>query len=193
MEQIFLKYRPAKETSGHPRIMKKDGRSTITTKGKNPRPMTNSTKMLFTFTLCAFILNACCPTEGRSHIPLASPSASAVTLPETESPPAQPPNLATPVSQEPAAGICGSFEGEWVVITVNPDIPDPRCAIINPDQMLKVVNGRQVTLQVSIADMTTTIEPGGEHTFDTPFGQYLAPGVHLIEVNPCCGASLLLK
>ena len=36
--------------------------------------------------------------------------------------------LATPYAQEPAAGICASFEGEMVTVSLNPDIPDPRCA-----------------------------------------------------------------
>jgi hypothetical protein len=155
--------------------------------------MTNFIKMLYIFALCAFILTACRPSEGSSQSPLASPSTTSTTFPEKVNSPSQTPNLATPVSQEPAAGICGGFEGELVVITIYPDIPDPRCAIIKPNQMLKVVNSRQETLQVSIANMTATIDPGGEHLFNVPFGQYLASGVHLIEVKPCCGASLWLK
>lgn len=155
--------------------------------------MMNPTKKLSIFALCAFILTACRPSESSSQSPLASPSASSTTLPEKLNPPSQTPNLATPISQEPAAGICGGFEGDLVVITIYPDIPDPRCAIIKPNQMLKVVNSRQETLQVSIANMTTTIDPGSEYLFSVPFGQYLAPGVHLIEVKPCCGASLWLK
>ena len=155
--------------------------------------MTNFIKILSIFVLCSFILTACRPSESISQSPLASPYASSTTFPEKVVPPSQTPNLATPVSQEPAAGICGGFEGELVVITIYPDIPDPRCAIIKPEQMLKVVNSRQETLQVSIANMAATIDPGGEHLFNVPFGQYLAPGVHLIEVKPCCGASLWLK
>jgi hypothetical protein len=153
----------------------------------------NSIKWLCMLVMGTVILAACVSFEGSNQNPTGSPHASSTPSLETESVPTKTPSLATPVSQEPAAGICGSFEGEWVVITIYPDIADPRCTIITPNQMLKVVNQRQETIQVSIANMEATIEPGGEHTFDTPFGQYLAPGVHLIEVKPCCGASLWLK
>jgi hypothetical protein len=149
-------------------------------------------------TLCmlitgAVILAACLSFEGRIQNPSSSPPASSTTSLETESVPTKIPSLATPVVQEPAAGICGSFDGEWVVITIYPDIPDPRCAIITPDQMLKVVNQRQETIQVFIGNLEATIEPGSEYAFNMPFGEYLAPGVHLLEVKPCCGASLWLK
>jgi predicted small lipoprotein YifL len=155
--------------------------------------MANFVKAFCMLILCVLTLAACRSIEGNHQGPLESPLASTTTVQETETVPSQTPGLATPYSQEPAAGICGSFEDEVVVITINPDIPDPRCVIIAPDQILKVVNNRQETLQVSIANMEATIEPGSEHTFNVPFGQYLAPGVHLIEVKPCCGASLWLK
>jgi hypothetical protein len=74
-------------------------------------------------------------------------------------------------------------------------MPDPRCVIIQPDQMLKVVNGLPETVTGSIANMGATIEPGGKPAFNLPFGHYLAPGgVHTIYSNLCCGgASLWLK
>jgi hypothetical protein len=155
--------------------------------------MTNSVNILSIFTLCGFILAACHSSEGSTQSHLASPFARSTTLPEMVSPPSQTPHLATLVFQQPAAGIRNGSEGELVVITIYPNIPDQRCAIIAPDQILKVVKSRRETLQVSIANMETTIEPGSEHTFNVPLGQYLAPGMHLIEVNPCCGASLWLK
>jgi hypothetical protein len=154
--------------------------------------MKKSIKTLCMLITGAVILTACLSFGGRIHEPTGLPPASS-TFPEKETLPTQSPNLATPISLEPAAGICGSFEGKWVVITIYPDIPDPRCAIIAPDQMLKVVNSRQETLRVSIGTMEAMIEPGDEHTFDIPFGQYLAPGVHRIGVDPCCGAELWLQ
>jgi len=101
--------------------------------------------------------------------------------------------LATPYAQEPAAGICASFEGEMVVVTLNPDVPDPRCSKVRPDQKLSVINKTQNTLEVSIGRFTASLEPGAETKFDTPFGEYLAPGVHQLLVSPCCGPELWLE
>lgn len=106
--------------------------------------------------------------------------------------PTQPLLLATPVSQEPAAGICASFDGETVEIRINADIPDPRCTRVTPGQRLKVINATAGRVQVHIGPYDAAIEPGGEHLLDTTFGEYLAPGVHLLQVQPCCGPELWL-
>lgn len=99
---------------------------------------------------------------------------------------------ATPYADSPAAGICGSFEGEWVTITIYPDIPDPRCANIRPEQMLEVVNMREEILIVKIHYLEAEILPGESHRFEIPFGDLLLPGVHQVSVEPCCGATLVL-
>jgi hypothetical protein len=104
----------------------------------------------------------------------------------------QPLTLSTPYAQEPAAGICASFEGEVVTINLYADISDPRCSQVRPDQILTVSNQTQVILEVSIGNFKDSLKPGASHTFDTPFGEYLAPGVHLLQVTPCCGAELVL-
>jgi hypothetical protein len=105
----------------------------------------------------------------------------------------QPNTLATPYAQEPATGICASFEGEVVTVTLNPDIPDPRCSKVRLDQKLNVINRTQNTLEISIGSFTSSLEPGAETLFDTPFGEYLPPGVHQLLVSPCCGAELWLE
>jgi len=48
--------------------------------------------------------------------------ASPATLPL----PSPTPELATPSSMEPAAGICGEAGGPVVTIALHPDVPDPR-------------------------------------------------------------------
>jgi hypothetical protein len=101
--------------------------------------------------------------------------------------------LATPYAQQPAAGICASFDSSIVTITINPDIPDPRCAKIKPDQTLAVVNNTQDPLLVTIGKYAASVEPGEKTMFATPFGEYLAPGVHQLQVSPCCGAELWLE
>ena len=101
--------------------------------------------------------------------------------------------LASPVSQEPAAGICGAIEAAEVTITIYPDIPDPRCAIVRPEQRLRIVNSTAIPLQVSLAAFRAEIGPGAGYTFDLPLGEFLAPGVHSVQVLPCCGPELWLK
>jgi hypothetical protein len=101
--------------------------------------------------------------------------------------------LATPYAQEPAAGICASFEGQMVTVSINPDIPDPRCSKIQADQKLTIINRTQNSMEVSIGRFTDRIEPGAQTIIDTPFGEYLAPGIHQLKVSPCCGAELWLE
>ena len=101
--------------------------------------------------------------------------------------------LATPYSQQPAAGICASFEGQVVTVTLNTEIPDPRCAKVTADQILTVINNTQNTLQIAIGRFTSSLAPGEKATIDTQFGEYLAPGVHQLQVSPCCGAELWLE
>jgi hypothetical protein len=101
--------------------------------------------------------------------------------------------LATPYSDVPAAGICAEAEDPVVVVTIHPDIPDPRCTRVRPDQTLKVVNQTDGQIQILIGTFEATLEPGAAAVFDVPFGEYLAPGVHLVQVQPCCSPTLWLE
>jgi len=100
---------------------------------------------------------------------------------------------ATPYADTPAAGICGAIEGELVTMTINPDVPDPRCVVVRPDQRLQVVNGREDSITVSLFTLSAQIDPGQQVTFDATFGELLLPGVHLLEVSACCGGALWLQ
>ncbi len=100
---------------------------------------------------------------------------------------------ATPAAKSPAAGICGAWEGNVVTFTIRPDIPDPRCGQALPDQKLRVVNGREEVIRASIGLFAADIEPGGEYIFDEPLGNYLMPGVHVVQISPCCSPELILK
>ncbi len=106
---------------------------------------------------------------------------------------AEPYPLATPASQLPAAAICASFEGSLVTITIFSGYPDPRCATVRPDQTLQIVNRTPVPIQVHLGTFDASLEPGADHTFRVPFGKYLAPGVHQVQVLPCCGPELWLQ
>jgi hypothetical protein len=91
--------------------------------------------------------------------------------------------LATPYAQQPAAGICAEFEGSLVSISLRPDVPDPRCVRVKPDQYLSIKNETDQRLQVSIAHIRSELDPGEEITFETPFGEYLASGVHQLTTS----------
>ncbi len=145
------------------------------------------TVLILTLAACSSIEETLQPTLTNTSF-LASPN-----VIQEESSPIPPQPLATPVSQQPAAGICGRAEGDIVVITINPDVPDPRCVIIAPDQILKVVNNRDEDIQVSLGVFNASIPKGEDSVAELPFGDFLAPGVHVIEVSPCCGASLWLQ
>ncbi len=101
--------------------------------------------------------------------------------------------LATPYAQQPAAGICASFDGGVVTITINVDAASPRCARVLPEQTLAVVNKTLNTVQVSIGRFSSSILPGAAYTITVPFGDYLAPGVHQLAVSPTSGAELWLE
>ena len=102
------------------------------------------------------------------------------------------PSLATPYAEMPAAGICGKAEGEWVTITLEPGIPNPRCVQVQPEQQLTVVNQTGGTVDVAIGTFEATLTPGQSVSFEKPFGEYLARGVHALGVSPCCGGEIVL-
>ena len=129
------------------------------------------------------ILAAC----GNEQVVVSIPMAPTMT------PTNEPVGLSTAYAQSPAAGICASFDGEMVVVTLNPDIPDPRCSKVRANQKLEVINHTQNTLEVSIGNFQASLIPGAEVVFDTPIGDYLETGVHQLQVKPCCGPELWLE
>lgn len=139
--------------------------------------------------ILAISLSAC--QRSVTGIKVVTPAPTTPPAPTLE-PTAKSLPLATPYSQEPAAGICASPEGETVVVNLYTDMPDPRCSQVKPDQMLTVINQTHDNLEVSIGRFATSLAPGAEFSIDIPFGEYLAPGVHQLQVAPCCGAEIWL-
>jgi hypothetical protein len=136
--------------------------------------------ILFICLLIAAIMSSCSNSAG----PTTTPTASQTAVNEA---------LVTPYAEQPAAGICASYYSTVVVIALEPDIAAPRCAKVRPDQTLRIVNNTENNLQVSFAGiLDTQLSPGARTSIDTPFGDYLAPGVHQVKVSPCCGAEIWL-
>jgi len=102
-------------------------------------------------------------------------------------------SLATPYAQQPAAGICAEPTGDEVVMRLEPGIPDPRCMIILTHQHLRVVNKTRAEVRIALGSYSAVLGPDGETVFENPFGAYLMPGVHALQVDPCCGGELWLK
>jgi hypothetical protein len=139
---------------------------------------------------------AAAPTvEKPSDTPLtATTSASMAANPSpTPAPTVTPdlPWLATPVAESPAAGICASFDEQVVRIQILPDIPDPRCVQVRGEQLLSIRNGTQDSIEVGLGPFSAQLAPGQEYFISRPFESYLAPGVHVVNVKPCCGGEIV--
>ena len=91
--------------------------------------------------------------------------------------------LRPPDSETPAAGTCGSFSATVVEITINADIPSPRCVQVRPDQSLRVANASGETVEVSFAGRSATLADGASQAYPQAFGDYLAPGVHRVTAS----------
>ena len=128
-------------------------------------------------------LSACVQTGTESTSEAPAPTVKPTILPY---------GLATPYAQEPAAGICATFDGDVVTITLNADVPDPRCAQVRSDQTLKVVNNTVTPLSISLGPFKSALLAANAYSIDVPFGDYLEPGVHQLQVSPCCGAEIWL-
>lgn len=146
-----------------------------------------SKMVILAILMAGILLSACLPAAGAPTI--AAPTRPA-PLPTTSPTPYQ---RATPQSQEPAAGICAGPDGDVQTFTLRADTPDPRCMVFSGAQKLRVINETGKTVRVSIGPFAVELAPGGAHLFDAPVGEYLLPGVHLVQVEPCCSPALWLK
>jgi hypothetical protein len=93
-------------------------------------------------------------------------------------------------SRRPASGMCEPSAGAIVTVRLDPDIPDPRCIVVSSSQRLRVVNssagyGRHgTTVTITFADLSPRVlNVRAATTFHRPLGQYLAPGVHDLQVS----------
>lgn len=90
-------------------------------------------------------------------------------------------SLAPADSKTPASGFCPDPPpGTVVTVTINPDVPSPRCQKVLANQQLRVVNNTSQTLTVSLGQNSLTIAPSQSQTITQTFGTYLASGVHHI-------------
>jgi hypothetical protein len=108
-------------------------------------------------------------------------------------PPTSPPTLVPADASEPAAGICAeSGSSSLALVEIYPDVPNPRCLRVLPEQGLLVVNRTEVEIVVRLGPHESRLPPGEEGSLPAPFGSYLAPGVHRVEAAPYSGPELVL-
>jgi hypothetical protein len=80
--------------------------------------------------------------------------------------------------------------GTIVTIDANPDTSNPRCVVVRTDQRLRVVNttntfdmtGKSITVTFA-GYPSRVLQIGQGTTFDSPFGKYLAAGVHYVHIS----------
>jgi hypothetical protein len=99
-----------------------------------------------------------------------------------------PSTMKSPDSLDASASPCLPIQpGDIVLITVNVDVPSPRCVRVMPEQCLRVANNTPNPVRVQLGRFDITVAPGGAEVLDAPFGEYLAPGVHLMRVSIVAG------
>lgn len=93
----------------------------------------------------------------------------------------------------PAAGVCGRPSTALVTIELFPDLPSPRCVEVTGAERLRLVNrsgayGQQPALvSVWFAGFAAKIRANQAVVFAEPFGDYLRPGTHSVEVSGAPG------
>ena len=105
------------------------------------------------------------PTAPASPEPAILPAATAVPK-------------STPVSQEPAAGICAEPDLSLVTMIIYPDIPDPRCIRVSGSQFLQVTNQSGRDLEIGLGPYKALVPNGATYVFGPALGEFLEPGVH---------------
>jgi hypothetical protein len=125
--------------------------------------------------------------------PASSPTTSTGPTPSVGSTPT-PGVLAPPDRTTPAFAACPSAAGAVVTVVADPDVPSPRCTTVTAGQRLRVVNDTAAhgstpqVITVTIAGFAPrTVQPGASTTFDSPFGDYLATGKHVVHLTPLYG------
>lgn len=107
--------------------------------------------------------------------------------------------LASPDTTYLPARPCGREPTSVVTVTINPDTPVPDCVIVSAAQRLRVVNNtngfhqRGSVISARFADLGSRAIGLGQSTmFNQPFGDYLAPGEHYLQVSAYPGTNIVV-
>jgi hypothetical protein len=86
-------------------------------------------------------------------------------------------------SATPAAGTCGDAVGGYAAITLNPDIPSPRCVIVHDSDQLKITNNTDELQAVDNGANETSLHPHETRVLGPALGTIWAKGVHRLETT----------
>ena len=137
-------------------------------------------------------------TTTTNQVPSGSTGTTSSPVPSASpSPVPSSPDVLWPADNAvPAAGICGGESGAVVTVTANLGGPGPRCLSVTSNQRLRVVNGSNADGQpgrpitITFAGFAPRVVPaGGATLFDQALGEYLAPGVHSINISLYAGSA----
>lgn len=88
----------------------------------------------------------------------------------------------------PASGVCPDAQGDPVNIVLGLDTSGlplaGRCVAVNPTQRIKLINQSVNPVKLRLMEYPIALPVGGEILLDKPAGQYLAIGVHFLDVGP---------
>jgi hypothetical protein len=93
--------------------------------------------------------------------------------------------MVPPDAINPAAGTCANAAGGVAFITLNPDVPSPRCIIVHDSDRLKIKNNMGVDVRVDDGGngFVITIASGGTDEQMKAVGCCWQPGVHRLRVS----------
>lgn len=149
---------------------------------KNHTLQRNILLFLGLITVITVGLLAGCSDDTTPVIPVPSPTLQVLAVP------------ATPYASSPAAGVCGGpVGGETATIEIWPDMPNPRCLQLSPEQYLQVTNHTDIGIQYRLGHFSGELGVDKTVILDQEVGEYLAPGVHLFMVSSYSGPELWLK
>jgi hypothetical protein len=132
-----------------------------------------------------------CGREAPKLAPVRNPpSTQAATLQTTPTTTAQTTTTLIPADEKaPAAGSCGNApSGGAAVITLNPDVPSPRCMIVHSLNQLTFVNNTDTQQTVDTGYDSATLAPHASHAFVENVGDHWAPGVHRVQTSLYAGS-----
>ncbi len=96
-----------------------------------------------------------------------------------------------------AAAACGQARGGVPTLTIESDVPVPRCLVVQPHQRLRVLNETQAPgapggpIRISLAGFHASVPLHGSVILDARLGSYLMPGWHYLNVSGGPGPAAL--
>lgn len=91
-----------------------------------------------------------------------------------------------------AAGICSEFTSDIVSVSINPDVPDPRCVRVDGGQRLNVVNNTNDRQTISLGTLDFKLESGEEYLIDKPMSSFLQPCCNYLQADPGMGGNCVV-